>query len=184
MAEIATIQFADGVDVGTPTFLAKIANKLANYADDAAFVTANGAATEGNAYWNTTEKAVRVYSSAAWLWIYPANKISVSCLDNQTDTDITGAVWDKANIQTVKMHVSVFRRDDTQNSTEVFELTLIKDQEADSWLSPKTTSFEGPSGVTFSVSATGQLRYSSSNFAGANYSGNIRISNIQETRVS
>lgn len=132
-AEIATLQFAEGVSVSQPSS----------------------------------------YTSLA----------SVTCADNQTDTDITGASWDKSTVQTVKLTASVFRRDDTQDATEVFEMYLMKDSEADAWKTPSYSSVGDTSGVTFSISTAGQLRYSSTSFGGANYSGTLRISNVQVTKV-
>jgi len=39
---------------------------FSSYVDDAAYVTANGAAADGDAYYNTTVDRVRVYAAGAW----------------------------------------------------------------------------------------------------------------------
>jgi len=184
MAEIKTQQFSEGVSVSAPSTLAKITNKLANYANDAAFVADVGVAADGHIYWNTTELAIRAYNGTVWEYYYGTSKLQVSCLDNQTDTDITGLLYDKANIQSVEMTIAAFRRDDGQDATEIFRLVLAKDSEADAWLAPFVSSDGVGSGVTFSVSAAGQLRYSSSNYAGANYTGELRISHIKQMKVT
>lgn len=42
-------------------------NLFGSYASDAAFVTANGTATNGYAYYNTTSNTVRAYINSAWI---------------------------------------------------------------------------------------------------------------------
>jgi len=185
MGEVITKQFAEGVSVVPPSTLAKIANKFANYANDGAFVTANGTAVAGNAYWNTTEKALRVYNGAAWEWYYGTNKLKVSCLNAQTDTDISGFIFAKASIHQVIIDVSVFRRTDTQSFSQNIRVVLINDLEGDVWLGPITQGAGDISGVTFSIHATtGQVAYSSTNLTGGNYSGDIRITNIRLIKVA
>lgn len=48
----------------------------ASFASDAAFVTANGTATNGQTYYNTTLNAPRVYEGGAWRTIYGVKQLS------------------------------------------------------------------------------------------------------------
>jgi len=49
-----------------PSITGATANKLENFANDAAFVTANGTAAEGAIYHNTTSKETRKFDGTDW----------------------------------------------------------------------------------------------------------------------
>ena len=68
MATIKKLYFADGTDTTAPTDLSFEAstNHLEVYVDDAAYVTANGTATSGDIYLNSTLNAPRAYLNSAW----------------------------------------------------------------------------------------------------------------------
>lgn len=82
--ELTDIQ---GVAVAAPTQNGYSATAFSAYADDAAFVTANGAATTGDAYWNTTSLVVRQYDGTAW----QNNKVHFS---TETNAALTGSDQD------------------------------------------------------------------------------------------
>lgn len=68
MATIKKLYFLTGVDTTAPTDLTSESSTvhIATYADDAAFVTANGAATAGDVYINSTSDKFRLYVNGAW----------------------------------------------------------------------------------------------------------------------
>jgi hypothetical protein len=68
MPTIKKLEFATGTDVTAPADLAfeSSTTHLEAYADDAAFVTANGSAIEGDIYLNTTLEAPRAYIGGSW----------------------------------------------------------------------------------------------------------------------
>jgi hypothetical protein len=67
-SNVKKLQFAEGVSVGEPTDLniATSTSVIEDYADDAAYVTAEGAAQAGSIYANTTNNKLRIYVGGAW----------------------------------------------------------------------------------------------------------------------
>jgi hypothetical protein len=91
MATIKKLYFANGTDVTTPADLSfeSSTNHLETYSDDAAYVTANGAATEGDIYLNTTLEAPRAYLGGAWRTALMANNAADA--SKLAAIDLTGA---------------------------------------------------------------------------------------------
>ena len=102
---------------------------------------------------------------------------SQTITDNAPATVITNLVFDKANIKSARVYYDIFRRNDTQSASEVGEMYVFHDTEADIWrleLDSKGDDAE----VQFDVTAAGQVRYTSSNYAGTGYTGTLRYTNI------
>ena len=104
-------------------------------------------------------------------------QLSQAITDNVSDTVITGLVFDKTDYKGARALIDMHRRDDGQSANEIGELYITHDTEADSW-DVFLASHDGDCDVTFNITAAGQVRYSSSNYGGANYSGTMRVTNI------
>lgn len=65
---VKKLQFSEGTDVGAPTDLGIASSTVViqPYASDAAYVTANGAASSGSAYLNTALDQFRYYTNGVW----------------------------------------------------------------------------------------------------------------------
>lgn len=63
---VKKLQFSEGTNVGAPTDLSISAAFLPVFANDAAYVSAFGAATNGSSYVNSTTGKVRFFLSSAW----------------------------------------------------------------------------------------------------------------------
>lgn len=77
---VKKLQFSEGTDVGAPSDLGILSSTTAMsvYANDAAFVTANGTAQEGDMYINSTDRTIHAYIGAAWRSIPPKNDFTDS----------------------------------------------------------------------------------------------------------
>lgn len=88
---VKKLQFSEGTNVGAPTDLGIATSTvvIAPYANDAAYVSANGAAISGSVYLNTTLNKFRHYTNGAW-----RNAVPESDSADPTKTfliDLTGA---------------------------------------------------------------------------------------------
>lgn len=65
---IRIIDFTNGfTSSSAPLSDGVAATQFEPYADDAAFVTANGTANDGDVYYNTTINKVKIYENGAWV---------------------------------------------------------------------------------------------------------------------
>lgn len=93
--------------------------------------------------------------------------------NNATNTNITEALFDSASELGVQIRYLADRGTDTaaEKNTQMGFIYVAYDKEASAWVISEGD-LQGDAGVTFSVSA-GQVRYTTSNLAGANYYGNL-----------
>ena len=106
-------------------------------------------------------------------------EIEQAVLNNATDENIAGQIFDKNTISTVWINFDIERSDDTpKNVNETGKIILKVDIKNNSWLPVKQPSYFDNAEVTFNITSTGQLRYSSSNYLGGSYTGKLRLTNI------
>ena len=99
--------------------------------------------------------------------------------NNVSNTALTGMTWDGVSVRSVELEFSTYRKTDTP--TEVAShgrLKLLYKPVANTWDLIEPGEDGDDCGITFSILQTAtsvQLRYTSTNLAGANYVGEIRI---------
>lgn len=95
--------------------------------------------------------------------------------------DVTGAIYDKTSIKAVHLAFDLERLTDTQNEQESGWIYLRHDTNDDVWhISVQSTGDD--CGVTFSVTASGQLQYTSDDLSGTNYEGTLRITSVLQAK--
>ena len=89
--------------------------------------------------------------------------------------DITGLIFSGATYRTVSIRYSISRATATVETNCQGELDMTYNTLAGTW-SISNDATNSNAGVTFDVTATGQVRYISSNISGTGYVGTIRWS--------
>lgn len=112
-----------------------------------------------------------------------AGTISVDLTNNAGPLDIPGLLFDKTKVKSVDITFDIRRRTDTVQTKERGMITLNFDEDSGAWDQPYFESILGDTGVSFSITAVGQLQYTATNLAGANYVGKLRYSNIRIVKL-
>lgn len=102
--------------------------------------------------------------------------------NNASNTSLTGMTWDGVSVRSVELNYSIYRKTDTPTEVECMgKLLLLYKPVANTWDMIEPGENGDDTGVTFNILQTGtsvQLRYDSTNLAGANYVGEIRIKKL------
>ena len=110
------------------------------------------------------------------------SQTSFTIANNQTlPANITGLVFDPALFRAVELKYSIYRQTDTALSAkaQMGQLRFVYNTQAATWFI--SDDFAGQdAGVEFSInSATGQIRYISSDISGSNYVGTLKYSLVK-----
>ena len=93
-------------------------------------------------------------------------------------TDITNLIFNKANVKSATMVFDIFRRTDSGEVNEMGAIHAIYKPEADIWAMTYDSQFDDAGVILTIDTATGQIKYTSNDLVGGNYSGNIKVKNI------
>ena len=77
----------------------------------------------------------------------------------------------------VRVLIHIHRQSTTEDFDEIGELFLNFDQVADNWQIALASHIED-AGVTFTITAAGQVQYSSTLLGGASYVGTLKMKNV------
>lgn len=91
--------------------------------------------------------------------------------------DVTGLVFNSANITAARVLYHLERRTDSQDLMERGEMFIGFNNETNQW-EIQTQSFGDDAEVVFSITAAGQVQYTSVNIVGTTYSGTLRWTDI------
>lgn len=88
-------------------------------------------------------------------------------------TDITGLVFSSSTEKGVAIRFNVYRSTTTNMAVATGSINLYYNPIAADWYS--TEEGDGNCGVTFAVTAAGQITYTSTNLSGSSYSGTLKV---------
>lgn len=98
--------------------------------------------------------------------------------NNATDVDITGLIFDGSLYRAVVLRYAIYRVTDTNEVSQTGQLRLTYKTNAGTW--SFSDDFSGDNaGVTFKISALGQLSYDSTDLTGANYSSKLQVATAE-----
>lgn len=92
-------------------------------------------------------------------------------------TDVTGLLFDKTDFIGAIATVHIERKTVTQNVQEVGQVSISHDTNDDIWRVSLSSGLDD-AGVSFTITAAGQVKYTSDDLTGATYSGRLTIGSI------
>ena len=126
-------------------------------------------------------KAVKTYADSL-VPAFISNQVSFTIANNQSSVaNITGLSFNPAVYRSAKIEYAIYRQTDTALTgvAQIGQLRLVYNSQQASWL--LSDDYAGQSsGVEFSITALGQVQYTSSDLgAGTNYVGSLKYSIIK-----
>lgn len=130
---------------------------------------------------SASEIVINPVASASSIYITDS-ETSFTIANNQSSAaSITGLLFDPISTRSFSLDYVIYRQTDTASSAlaQVGQLRGVYNTQASTWF--MSDDFSGQNAaVTFSIQPSGQIQYSSSNIAGANYVGSLKY-NIKKT---
>jgi hypothetical protein len=125
---------------------------------------------------SATEIVINPVASASAIYITDS-ETTFSIANNQTITNVTSLLIDGVSNRSFTIDYSIYRQTDTALSAvaEAGQLRGVYNTQSSTWFMSDDYSGQN-SGVTFSILGSGQIRYTSSDIAGANYVGTLKYS--------
>lgn len=94
--------------------------------------------------------------------------------NTSSSANVTGALFDTTKVRAAIIDYSIYRSTSTTELSEVGTIYLTYKSTAGTWDMSQT--YGGDSGVTFSITAGGQLQFTSTNLSGTGYVGKMKFS--------
>lgn len=122
-----------------------------------------------------TEIVINPVSSASAIYVVDGDT-SFTIANNQASAaSVTGLLLDGVSTRGFILDYSIYRQTDTALSAlaQVGQLRAVYNSQSSTWFMSDDYSGQN-SGVTFTIQPSGQIQYTSSNIAGANYVGTMK----------
>lgn len=160
IADIAT----NTADIAARALLTDTRFPTAN--EKAALAGTQGSPSDANRY--VTDQDKRLFTDETILTIN----------NNQAATDLTGLSFNSTNNHGAVIFYLLRRRTDSSERVAIGKLSVLYLKDAASWEIVDENNANEDHGVTFTISAAGQVRYETDDMAGANYYGKITFKNL------
>lgn len=110
---------------------------------------------------------------------FGGNQIKLDPLANDTlNQVVAGLVFDKANVKAASFEYDMHRQSDDGNEQKAGKVFVTHDPVDDVWRLSEVAQGLDDAGIVFGVTAAGQVRVSTDDFTGNNYSGVLRITSV------
>ena len=130
---------------------------------------------------SSSEIVINPVASASSIYVVDSDTSFTIANAQLSPANITGLLFDPIVTQSFSLDYVIYRQTDTASSAlaQVGQLRGVYNTQASTWF--MSDDFSGQNAaVTFSIQPSGQIQYSSSNIAGANYVGSLKY-NIKKT---
>jgi hypothetical protein len=127
--------------------------------------------------YSATQININPVSAAGAIYIEETVPVATIANNQASATNLTGVIFDPLEYRGVILDYAIYRITDTASSAvvQVGELRLAYNTQSTTWY--LSDNYAGQNaGVTFSISGSGQIQYTSSDIAGANYIGTMEYS--------
>jgi|GEM_PF-2883723 hypothetical protein len=130
---------------------------------------------------SASEIVINPAASAGAIYITDTETIFTIANNQSSAANITGLLIDPIATRSFVIDYAIYRQTDTGGSAvaQAGQLRGVYNTQATTWFMSDDYSGQN-SGVVFSIQPSGQIRYTSSNIAGANYTGSLKY-NIRKT---
>lgn len=104
-------------------------------------------------------------------------QLNIALPNNSGPFDATGLLFNKVNTKAAHISVDIERSTDTQNKQEIGTIFVTHDTRDDLWRISVSSNLDN-AGVTFTITAAGQVRALTNNLTGTTYVGELRVAQV------
>lgn len=110
---------------------------------------------------------------------------AVAIANNTSGQDVTPVLLDKTVTRAARIFMHAHRRTDSSNVNEAIVAFAQHNPETDGWTVQWDGWSEGPNaGLTFTITAAGQLKFDADDLAGTSYSATLRVNHIDKLDIA
>ena len=122
---------------------------------------------------SATELVINPVASSSAIYLTDS-EYSFSIVNNTTSpSNVTSLVFDPIQVRSFLVDYSIYRESSTESDAQIGQLRGIYNTKTSTWFLSDDYAGEN-AGVSFTISASGQVQYTSSNFSGTSHIGTLK----------